>query len=282
MSVKILIDSASDLSKQEAQNLGFSFLPIKVQFDDTEYLDGIDLHPETFYEKLQTAKTLPKTSLINEYTFEEEFDKLTQNGDEVVAITLSSKLSGTYNAAKNAASHFNSKVFVVDSLNATMGEQILGLHALNLAKKGLSAYEIACELEIVKHKIKVIAMIDTLKYLKMGGRISGATAFVGEILMIKPLISVIDGEVKVIGKARGSKKAMLSIIDQLNQTNGINFDMPHGLLLSGSDDTNLKQFHEKLKTIYGKEVENINIGQLGCTIGCHIGPGAVGIIYFEK
>ncbi len=282
MSVKILIDSASDLNEEEAKKLNIELMPIKVQFGDEEYLDGFNLLPTEFYEKLSQSKELPKTSLINEYQFEEKFKELTSDGSEVVVITLSSKLSGTHHCAVEAAKKFNDKVFVVDSLSATMGEKALVLYALNLIDKGLTAKEIAAKLEEKKTKINIVAVVDTLKYLKMGGRVSAATAFVGEMLSIKPLIAVIDGEVKVLGKAHGLKKAFTSINDKVKSKGGIDFDMPHGLIWSGNDDSNIKAYYEKSRELWEDTLSQMPTYRIGSTIGTHVGPGAIGVVFFEK
>lgn len=282
MSVKILIDSASDLSESESKTLGVGLLPIKIQFGDDEFLDGVTLLKNEFYEKLALSKELPKTSLINEFQFQETFKELTSNGDEVVVITLSSKLSGTYRCAVAAAQNFADKVFVVDSLNACLGEKLLCEYAIKLASQGLSAKEIADELENKKSKINVVAIIDTLKYLKMGGRISAATAFVGEMLSIKPMIAVLDGEVKVVGKCHGLKKGFIAICDAVNKKGGIDFDMPHGLIWSGIDQTNINNFKIASEKLWKENESDISLSQLGSTIGSHIGPGAIGIAFFEK
>lgn len=282
MAVKILIDSASDLNETQARELGVHMIPIKVQFGDEEYLDGVNLLPTQFFDKLVCEKDLPKTSLINEYQFQEEFEKLTKNGDDVIVITLSSKLSGTFKCAQDASKKFYGKVFVIDSLNACIGERILCEYAISLTKEGFSAKEIAEKLEEAKLKISVIAVIDTLKYLKKGGRISAATAFVGEMLSIKPMIAVIDGEVKVISKARGIKKALLSLNELVEKDGGIDFDMPYGLISSGNDDSNIKLYQTVGEKLWNAHTNKMPIFKMGSTIGTHIGPGAVGIAFFKK
>ena len=206
--VKLVIDSAADISAEMAQNLGVSMLPMSITFGDEEFLDGVNLLPNQFYDKLVSSVELPKTSQINAYGWEEEFKKHVDNGDEVVAITLSSKLSATYNSACQAAENFNGKVFVVDSLSATAGERILIEYALMLIKEGKSAKEIFSILEEKKKKVQIRAMIDTLKYLKKGGRISAVAAFAGELMGLKPMVAVIDGKVEVIGKCLGLKRAI--------------------------------------------------------------------------
>ncbi len=280
MSVKIMIDSASDITKEEAEELGFLFMPIQVRLGEEEYFDGVDLLPKEFYEKLVTSKEMPQTSLINAYRWNEAFEDATKNGDEVVAITLSSKISGTYEAAVEAAKNFNGKVVVVDSLNAALGERLLGLYALELAKQSLSANEIAENLNEQKLKIKLYAVIDTLKYLKKGGRISAATAFFGEMLSIKPIVGVIDGKVEVIGKAKGNKKGNQYLISKVDEVGGFDFDMPYGLLYSGNDESNIERFKAECEYLFANIKPNSFC--LGCTIGTHIGPGAVGIAFFSK
>ena len=208
MAVKILIDSASDITVAEGKELGITVLPIEVNFGGETYMDGETILADEFYTKLESANELPKTSQINSYRFEEEFKKHIDNGDEIVYLSLSSKISGTYNNARLTAEQFEGKAYAVDTLSATAGMRILALYALRLVEEGKSAKEIAEELEKKKSKVRIVAMIDTLKYLKMGGRISSAAAIVGGLMNLKPIISVVDGEVKVIGKCVGLKKAI--------------------------------------------------------------------------
>ncbi len=182
MAVKILVDSASDVDLEEAKKLGVELIPMKITFEDGDYSDGVDLSHEKFFEKLIESAELPRTSLINEYRFTEAFKELTADGSEVVAIMLSSKLSGTYKNAMKAAEAFKGKVWVVDSLNASAGERLLVECALRLREAGKSAEEIASELNSQKHRILILAVLDTLLYLKKGGRISALTAFAGTML----------------------------------------------------------------------------------------------------
>ena len=280
MSVKIMIDSASDINEVEAKELGFLFIPIQVMLEDEEYLDGVNLLPETFFDKLPTCKTLPRTSLINSFRWDDEFEKTTKDGDDVVVITLSSKISGTYEAAVKSAEKFDGKIQVVDSLNAALGERLLGLYALELAKQKLSAKEIADKLNEQKNNVRIFAVIDTLEYLKKGGRISATTAFFGKMLAIKPVIGVINGKVEVIGSAKGNKKGNLYLNSTVEESGKINFDMPFGLLYSGNDKTNIEKY--KISCAYLFEGRTPDTYPMGCTIGTHVGPGAVGIAYFIK
>ena len=280
--VKIVIDSASDITEKEAKELGLGFLPIEVRFGDEEYLDGIDITAETFYDKLESSNTFPKTSQINPFRFEEYFAQETSDGSEIVMITLSSKISGTYQSALEGAKNLKDKVYVVDSLNACLGERILGLYALKLAKEGKKGKEIKEELDKAKLNIKVFAVIDTLEYLKKGGRISATSAMIGTMLSIKPVIGVVDGEIKVLAKAMGTKKSYSMLNSTIEKGGDIDYSMPIGLLYSGKDLTPLQNYKTTIPNILNHANGEIAQYPLGCTIGAHIGSGAVGIAYFAK
>ncbi len=279
MKTKIMIDSGSDLTLDDATNLGLLFVPITVQFGDEEFADGVDLTVSDFYKKLETSPDMPKTSLINAYRWGEAIKEAVKDGSELIVITLSSRLSGTYQAAVDAAEGFNN-VYVVDSLSAAFGEASLGIYASRLRDQGFTAPEIVEKLNEKKHKICVYALIDTLKYLKKGGRISATSAIIGTMLSVKPVVGLVDGEVKMLGKALGNKKGNLMLNSFIEKDGGIDFDMPYGYIYSGNDKSNL----EKFKTESGKFVENNPIPDysLGCTIGAHIGPGAAGIAFYKK
>ena len=283
--VKILVDSASDVTEEEAKNLGISMLPMEITFGDETFLDGVNLSHERFFEMLIESADLPKTSQINEFRFNEEFEKLTSDGSELVVITLSSKLSGTYNCARNAAKNYAGKVFVVDSLQATIGIRILCEYAIRLVKEGRSAKDIAKLLDDKKAKIKLMAVLGTLKDLKKGGRISSLVAFAGEMLSIKPVVSVVNGEVKLVGKAMGSKKGNNLLTQLVEKSGGIDFSMPYALAYSGLSSEYLNKYLKDSKPLweeYIDKIENIPSYMIGSTIGTHVGPGAVAVAFFAK
>ncbi len=280
MSVKIIIDSASDFTEGEAKEAGLIFLPMDIIFNGEARQDGVDLFAEEFYDKLGDCKDIPQTSLINEYRWSEAFDEATKDGSQVVAITLSSKLSGTYQSAVSASKAFNGKVFVVDSLNAASGEGILVDYALRLLKEGKSAEEISDLLNERKKSICVYAVIDTLKYLKKGGRISTATAIIGTTLSIKPIVGVIGGEVKMVGRAMGNKKGNLTLNSMIEKEGGIDLSMPWNYIYSGNDKTNLQKFIADSEYLVVGQEKTARV--LGSTIGTHIGSGAVGLAFFKK
>lgn len=196
--VRIVIDSASDIELEKAKELNLDFMPLKTIFGEDEYLDGVTITHEQFFEKLIECGTMPTTSQISPYDFEKKFEEIKAAGDTAVVITLSSLLSGTYQSATIAASDYEDCVTVVDSLNVCIGEQNLVMLAVRLRDQGLSASEIAAELEEAKHHIKVLAVFDTLEYLKRGGRISKTAAWAGNMLSIKPVISIEKGEVAIL------------------------------------------------------------------------------------
>lgn len=282
MAVKLIIDSASDINEKEAQELGVILLPIEVRFNEEEYLDGVNLYPMQFYEKLIESDVLPQTSQISPYHFEEAYEKVVSQGDEAIVITLSSHLSGTYANAVTAAENYKDKIFPVDSMNACIGERLLGLYALRLIEQGLPAKEIVAKLEAAKSKINVIAVVDTLEYLKKGGRVSAAVAFAGELLSIKPVIGVIDGEVKVVGKALGSRKANNLLNTLVEKNGGIDFDMPYGVVWAGLNDSMLQKYLKDSTSLWKAHTENVPAYMIASTIGTHVGPGAVGVGFFSK
>ena len=275
MAVQFLIDSASDILPEEALELGITCIPMQITFGEETYVDGVTLSHSDFYKKLAESKILPTTSQISPAIYEEHYARLTANGDTLVVITLSSRLSGTYQSAMIAAEDYEGKVFVVDSLNATAGERILLLRGLELIKEGLSAQQIAEKLDTEKSQIRLVAMIDTLEYLKKGGRVSAAVAFAGAALGIKPAISVQEGAVVTAGKARGARQCCALLSQLLKESGEIDRSRPVGAIFSVSTDS-LDQFFADYPEFTAPGYS------LGCTIGTHVGPGAYGLAFFEK
>lgn len=280
--VKLVVDSACDLEKAEADARGIALMPILIRFGEDEYEDGVTLSHRDFFEKLIETSELPKTSQINEYRFEEAFENLTADGSEVVCVTISSKLSGTYSSAVKAAKKFESRVYVVDSLNACIGERILVDYADRLVKAGESAKEIVKKLEESKGKIHLLAVLDTLQYLRKGGRISSVTALAGEMLSIKPVISVVKGEVKLVGKALGSKKGNNLLNRLVDECGGIDFSMPYTLGYSGLSEEFLLKYMRDSEHLYKEHTDHVPYYLIGSAIGTHVGPGAIAVAFFSK
>ena len=282
MAVRFIIDSAADIVPAEAEALGLIHLPLKVIFGEEEYSDSVDLTHREFYEKLIENDEIPTTSQINPGVFMSAYQKVADNGDTAVVITLSGKLSGTYQSAMIALDGFEDKIFVVDSESVCVGERILIQLGLKLRDQGLSAAEIAAELDLQKKHVRVLALLDTLEYLKKGGRISAAVAFAGNLLSIKPVIAIENGEVSLVGKARGSKKGNNLLRELITNCGGINFDKPFALAYSGLSDRLLQKYIEDSSEIWSSHAETLPISTVGCTIGTHAGPGAVAVAFFEN
>ena len=281
--IKLMADSACDLEQTEADALGIALMPLSIRFGSEEYWDGVTLSHREFFEKLIETDEIPQTSQISDYRFEEAFASLMADGSEVIAVTLSSKLSGTHACAVRAAKKFPGKVYVVDSMNACLGERILVDYALRLIREGnLSAPEIAAELDEKKNKIQLLAVLDTLKFLRKGGRISTVTAFAGEMLSIKPVISVVKGEPKLIGKAMGSKKGNNLLNRLVDECGGVDFTMPYVLGYSGlSEDFLMKYLHDS-EHLWKEHTDHVPYYLIGSTIGTHVGPNAIAVAFFAK
>ncbi|HKM34562.1 MAG TPA: DegV family protein [Lachnospiraceae bacterium] len=279
--VKIITDSASDLEINEQLENHIIVLPMTIQFGETAYRDKIDLSAEDFYHKLIESDTLPTTSQINPYAFEEVFAEITEQGDSAVVILISSELSGTYQSAVYAAKNYDT-IYVVDSRTVSVGEQCLISLAVDLRAKGLDAGQIAAQLEDEKDHIIVLALLDTLEYLKKGGRISATAAFAGGLLSIKPVVTVSDGKVAVLGKARGSKNGNNMLMQEVRKNEGIDFTKPLFLGYSGLDHSLLDKYIEDSKSLWSGCTEKLPIIRIGSTIGTHVGPGAIALGFYKK
>lgn len=278
MSIRIIIDSSADFEPEIADELGITVIPMKTIFGEEEFAEGIDITREQFYEKLVESDEFPRTSQVTPFEFARELDKL-EDGDEALIITLSGKLSGTAESARTAASQSPVPAFVVDSESVTIGERILAERAVEMRDAGAEAKTIAETLDREKADIKVIATLDTLEYLKRGGRISAAAALAGGLLSIKPVVGVVDGEVAVLGKARGSKQGNNMLREMIAET-GIDFSRPVHLGYTGLSDKLLRKYVADSRDLFEAHLDELSSSIIGSTIGTHVGPGAIAVAYF--
>lgn len=279
MRIRIITDSASDLRPPHRPEV--TVLPMTITFGSEQFLDGVELSHRQFYEKLIEGEDLPTTSQIAPAQFEEAFRAAVEAGEAVVAVVLSAKLSGTYQSACIGAEGFGGKVRVVDSENASIGQHALVEYALRLKDAGLGFEEIVERLEADKKRIRLIALLDTLEYLKKGGRISKAAAMAGSLLSIKPVIAIQCGEVAILGKARGSKQGNNLLAEQIRQTGGIDFEKPFVLGYTGLSDAMLQKYIKDHESFWKSSVDGLETSSVGGTIGTHIGPGAIGVAFFS-
>ena len=276
MSIRIIVDSTADLTPQVRERV--AVVPLTVHFGEEEFVDGLDITGLQFYEKLETSRNLPTTSQASPYAFSAAFGQAVADGDEVVAIVVSSRLSGTYQSALIAAEDYPGKVHVVDSRNIALGLAVLTEYALRLVDEGRSAAEIAAVLERKREKVRLMAVVDTLEYLQRGGRLSKTAAVAGGLLSIKPVIGIVDGEIKVLAKGRGNKQAN-SLMNQEITKAGVDAAMPAMLGYTGTDDGLLRKYREDCTGLWNVQVpESIVCG----VVGTHAGPGAVAVAFFEQ
>ena len=277
--VKIITDSTADFTRAEAAGLGLGVVHLRTRFGDEEYIDGVDITPHQFYEKLVESDVLPTTSQPSPAEFEAAFASALEEAGEVVAITISSALSGTYQSAVIAAEAFGDRVRVVDSLSASIGEQVIVRRAAQLAAEGLSAAELAGRIEAERGDVCVLALLDTLEYLKRGGRISAAAAFAGGVLSIKPVVTLRDGAVALVGKARGSKNGG-NLLNQFAEKRGIDFSRPYLLGYTGLSDALLMKYAADSGELWRAYAEELPVTAIGSVIGTHGGPGAIAVAFF--
>lgn len=289
MAIRIIVDSSADIEEDYARDHGIQIIPMTITFGNEEFAEGVDITRTEFFQRLVETDELPRTSQIPPMVFQDIFQEIVTAGDTAVVITLSSHISGTYQSACIAAAPFKESVFVVDSENATIGERLLAEHAWALREEGLSAADIAYCLDQEKKDIRLVASLDTLEYLHRGGRISGAAAAIGGLLSIKPVVGVVDGDVVVLGKARGSKASRNMVFEEIEKAGGVDLTRPIWVAYSGlSDKTARKYIADSLAIATEKglisspdEIE-MPLTLVGAVIGTHVGPGGVAFAFFAR
>ena len=279
MNTRIIVDSTTDLLPEARARV--SVVPRTVHFGDEEYIDGVTIDHRSFYEKLIETDVHPTTSQASPAAFMAEFVKVREAGDSAVVITLSARLSGTYQSAVIAAADFEN-IYVVDSESVTIGTAILTELALRYLDEGMDAKEIAQRLEEEKKRILIVALLDTLEYLKKGGRISKTVAFAGAVLNIKPVISVSGGGIAILGKARGSRMGNNLLEQEIEKAGGVDFSLPVLLGYTGLSDALLQKYIEDSRRIWEQGLEQVRYTTIGSVIGTHAGPGAIAVAFFKK
>lgn len=279
MCVRIIVDSSTDVSEKYREKI--QFVPLTVRFGDKEYLDGVELSKHQFYEMLVESDALPTTSQATPAAFAEYLESVASAGDSAVVITLSSKLSGTYQSAVLAAEDYPN-IYVVDSQSVAIGTGVLAQYAVELAQQGMGAEEIAQVLTHQREKVCVVALLDTLEYLKKGGRISKTVAFAGGVLNIKPVVTVQDGAVALIGKARGSRNGNNLLVEKIREAGGVDFERPVLLGYTGLSSALLEKYVDDSKALWADHVDKLDGCLLCSVIGTHVGPGAVAVAFFRK
>ena len=280
MNVRIIVDSTADVTDEIRAKL--SVVPLTVHFGEQEYVDGITINHKQFYEMLVETDVLPTTSQPSPEAFAQVFRQAQEAGEQVVALTVSSKLSGTCQSAMIAAADFPDSVWVVDTKTVAIGCGILAELAVQLKEEGLSAEEIVARLEEERENIRVIALLDTLEYLKKGGRISKTVAFAGGLLSIKPVVTSQDGEIHILGKARGSKQGNNLLVTEIQKAGGVDFTKPLMLGYTGLSDALLEKYVLDSGALWDGHGDCIQSTPIGSVIGTHAGPGAIAVAFFKQ
>lgn len=279
MNVELIVDSTVDVPEHIRSRL--TVVPLTIHFGQEEYLDGVTLDKHRFYERLVESDVLPTTSQATPAAFAEYLESVASAGDSAVVITLSSKLSGTYQSAVLAAEDYPN-IYVVDSQSVAIGTGVLAQYAVELAQQGMGAEEIAQELTQQREKVCVVALLDTLEYLKKGGRISKTVAFAGGMLNIKPVVTIQDGAVALIGKARGSRNGNNLLVEKIREAGGVDFERPVLLGYTGLSSALLEKYVDDSKALWADHVDKLDGCLLCSVIGTHAGPGAVAVAFFRK
>lgn len=279
MGIRIITDSPSDISRNEAAKLNIDIVPLKINIDGTSYVEGVDISTDEFYEKLENSESLPTTSTPSPEDYLTYYKDAKKAGDDVIVITLASALSGTYQCAilaKDMADY--SRIFIIDSEQATISQMLLLRYAIKLRDEGKTSEEIVELIEKAKKNLVLFVVVDTLDYLHKGGRLSKSVAVAGNILKLKPLIGLKDGSVSLLGKARGfngSVKAVLKLLDEY--TFDLSVPITYGYT---GRSKQWELFKEKADEKYN--FNNTKSYPIGSVIGTHVGPGAFAIAFLSK
>lgn len=280
--IKLIIDSTSDFTYEEAKKLGLVYLPITINFGGDEFKEGIDITKSEFYRKVSESKSLPTTSQITPYQYKEAIESVLKDGDTPVIITVSSNLSGTYSSATVATSEYEG-VYVIDSESVSVGEKILIQYAVDLLNNGCQdPEEFVSKINEKKKKIGIYFLIDNLTNLQKSGRISKLGSLAGNLLSVKPLLSIVDNQIVVVAKSRGFNKGHMVLKEKIDEFGTIDYDMPFLLGYSGDDSTILDKYVSKYENIFNTDIKNIPVVQIGSSVGTHLGSNSVGVVFFYK
>ena len=278
----VIADSNSGITKEEAQRMGIWVVPMPFIIDSQIYYEGVDLFPEQFYKYLREGRSVSTSQPAPDDLTSLWDSVLAEGASGIVYIPMSSGLSSSCQTAAILAAAYEGRVQVADNHQISVPQKNAVRDALALAAQGLTAAEIKERLEEAGGDSLIYIGVDTLEYLKRGGRVSSVTAFAGTLLGIKPVVAVQDGEVEVIGKARGSKKANNLLTELIEQHGGVDFSMPYVLGFTGMSDTTLQKYIADSAHLWRDHTDTLPVTAIGSVIGTHVGPGAVGVAFFSK
>ena len=277
--ITLLTDSASDISKELAQTLNIQVLPLFIHFEEQAFVDGVDIDKTQFYQMLSSSAQLPTTSQINPAAFEQAFQAEIDAGNEVVALLLSSHLSGTFQSAAIAREAVcPQKIHLIDTKSATFGIVLLAREAAAMRDAGASAAQIVSRITALSARLRIVAFVETLKYLHMGGRLSSSSMFVANLLGICPMVAIENGKVLSIGKVRGLKSALQFMHKRLKE------DAPDPAFPIAFAHANAPAALAEAVAFMSAKLgtNDFFTGEIGSIVGTYTGPGALGMVYLAK
>lgn len=280
MAIYIMTDSSADFLPEEARRRELWVAPLRVNFGGESFQDGLDLDHETFFRKLAESKELPTTSQAGPDDFLPWFERVKKNGDSLICLLIASSLSGTYQSALIAKELCGyERIYVVDSATTVLGLRLLVDLACLLRDQGLDAPEIAAELERARGRVRLLAIVDTLKYLHKGGRLPAAATIAGGLLKVKPLISLREGELSLAGKGVGTKGSLTALVKLLGDDLRQDTRLPvyYGYT---ADESLCRELMAQTEAAFGRR--RCEVHSVGAVIGTHVGPGAAVIVYLER
>lgn len=280
MVTRIITDSASDLPKSIIRKHNIKIVPLTVNFKEESFLDKFEITTDEFFNKLENSEELPTTSQVSPGEFVSAFNEALGEGDEILGIFLAHELSGTIKSAQMAKEIIGSdKIHIVDSRSVSFGEGILVLKAIDLLNEGIEINDVVKILEDTTKKVKTAAVVDTLKYLEKGGRLSKKQAVIGSMLKIKPIIELKDGQVLAIDKVRGKKRVVKWIEDWIDKNQ---YDLTNKkiMLLNGKG----QEVHDNIKDMLQNKynAKDIIESEIGSVVATHSGPGCAGIAFIDE
>lgn len=277
MAIWIVTDSTADLPEKIVEELDINIVPLNVHFGEKTYLDWVELKPEVFFEKLAVTEDLPRTSQPSPGDFAKTYEELGGPEDTIISMHISSVLSGTYQSATMARDMLPDKdIEVIDTQVTSMALGLIAIEAAKAVKEGKNKEEV---LEIIHYYMKenkIFFLVDTLEYLQKNGRIGKAAAFMGGLLNVKPILSLKDGAIVPVEKVRGSKKAMVTMVELLKSQISTDKELI-GAIVHGNAPDKAEALKKELEKTYGDM--DIIVTSVGAVIGCHTGPGLVGLLF---
>lgn len=273
--IKLVCDSLSDIPKELIDKYDIQVVPLTVIFDEKEYIDGIDISKEKFYKMLRSSENIPKTSQCTYIQFRDIFKKYVSQGSDILYIGGSSSASGTLQSATMAKNDLDGNIYIFDTKNLSIGSGCLVLSAAEMIAKGENISNIIAHLDKIKESVKIFFTVDNLDYLQKGGRISLAKATIGNMLNIKPILSIEEGLVKPVEQVRGKKQVLSKILNLIKENIGTDLSKKRVLLTYGDNKAEIAIFKEKIEK--GFIVGEIIIENVSSSICSHTGPGIIGI-----